>query len=65
MRSREAIGQRGYAGDGWAWDTIRRRAVGVDVTETPDRHAGVIPWREVLDQALAATGAVARQETLF
>ena len=62
---REAVGQRGYAGDGWAWDTIRRRAVGVDVTETPDGHAGVIPWREALDQALITTGAAARQETLF
>jgi len=63
--AREAVGQCGYTGAGWAWDTIRQRAVGVEVTETPDGHAGVIPWREVLDQALTMAGVAASQETLF
>ena len=62
---REAVGQQGYQGDGWAWDTTANRHLGVRVTHTPDGHAGTIPWRELLDQALATSGLVQAQTTLF
>jgi hypothetical protein len=62
---REVLGECGHGGDGWAWDTIRRRALGVNVTRTPDGHSGIVPWREVLKRALATIRPVSRQETLF
>jgi hypothetical protein len=62
---REAVGQGGYNGDGWVWDTMASRRHGVLVSRTPDGHAGITTWRELLDAALGAARPTPRQEVLF
>jgi hypothetical protein len=62
---REVLGQGGYHGDGWVWDTMANSRLGVLVSRTPDGHSGIITWREVLDAALGIARPTPRQEALF